>query len=164
VTIKSNKATADGVEEKEDWELVRERNDERRKAYNIACIAAENQYVSTTKPAELIAQILHMTVDEFITAYNSTHRVPTVLLRLGLDVTDVDGPDIAVEVRRENHAVNVETLRTFASKNSTNLARAVAIIKMDGSYSKWSGVEYPEAPEYEGFENEDEDYDDEDPL
>jgi hypothetical protein len=45
----------------------------------------------------------------------------------------------------------------YANKNAANLARAAAAVDIVRGFNKWSIIDYPADPQYEGWDDEDED-------
>ena len=154
---------ADGVknaegqveEEPDEYDQMEERNEAKRKQHREACEAAEIDYIAKSKPAELINTILWGNIMGLETGFRSFDRMYTVAQRLGLEVTEVrDVPSL--DDQRAAHVKNLNAVIAFAKKSAANLARAAATCEMVAGPTSFD-VPYPDEPEYEEWEGDEED-------
>jgi ParB/RepB/Spo0J family partition protein len=142
-------------DEADEYDEMEARNDERRKDYELARRAAEAKYVEDAKPADLIAVMLWDVIMNMESGFRSHDRMVDVCQRLGLDYADIDR-DVEHGIQRENHEKNLANVVVYANKNAANLARAAATCHMVTDRHNHK-VEYPDPPEYEIMDEEDED-------
>lgn len=149
--------------ELDEYDLIDQRNDERRAQYQAECESAVALHIENTKPAELISQVLRFQVLDGSWGYNASSILAAALNYLGLEVYDEEIPDELthnekVEIRQRITETRREAMLAYADKNAPNLARAAFAV----SWTRSSGmkaeayVTLPPEPEYEDYpESED---------
>ena len=150
----------DGEYEPDEYDLIDERNEQRRQEYKAACRQAERNFLTDTKTAALIAHVLmHQ-------AQTSRHKEVLDLLGLPYQEPDLPEDTDAIDYAKRNEAlraardVNDATLNEYASKNNANLARAAmaVLLAQPGLGQRINiDIDYPVEPEYEEYPEDDED-------